>query len=144
MTGGENLKLAMAWKPTLSLSILVVYPHLNQGEWISLLVHSWHKLDSMVGDGAKGQWNIYCIYDVFKKKKKKTKQNWSDSDSKGETADFPRFIVIGSLEEACLAKFSPFLIEKVISTKLLRKILIKPGTAICLMRWTARGKQKAC
>ena len=48
---------------------------------------------------------------------KKTKRNLSESDSENETADFPRFIVIESLEEVCLAKFSPFLIEKVISTR---------------------------
>ena len=34
-----------------------------------------------------------------------------------EAADFPRFIVTESLEEVCIAKFSPFLIEKVISTR---------------------------
>ena len=45
---------------------------------------------------------------------KKTKRNLSESDSENEAADFPRFIVIESLEEVCLAKFSPFLIEKVI------------------------------
>ena len=48
---------------------------------------------------------------------KKTKRNLSESDSENEAADFPRFIVIESLEEVCLAKFSPFLIEKVISTR---------------------------
>ena len=35
----------------------------------------------------------------------------------GEVADFSRFIVIESLEEVCLVKFSPFLIEKIISTR---------------------------
>ena len=46
LTSAENLKLAIAWKPTFSSSILIVYPHLNQGEWVSSLVHSQHKLDS--------------------------------------------------------------------------------------------------
>ena len=46
---------------------------------------------------------------------KQTKRNPSESDSENKVADFPRFIVIESLEEVCLAKFSPFLIEKVIS-----------------------------
>ena len=41
---------------------------------------------------------------------KKAKQNLSESGSKGDAADFLRFITIGSLEEVCLAKFSPFLI----------------------------------
>ena len=48
---------------------------------------------------------------------KKFKRNLSESDSENEAADFLRFIVIESLEEVCLAKFSPFLIEKVISTR---------------------------
>ena len=39
LTSAENLKLATAWKPTLSLSILVVYPCLNQGEWVSPWKH---------------------------------------------------------------------------------------------------------
>ena len=47
----------------------------------------------------------------------KTKRNLSESDSENEAADLPRFIVIESLEKVCLAKLSPFLIEKVISTK---------------------------
>ena len=34
---GENLKLAMAQKPTPSSSILVMYVRLNQGEWICSL-----------------------------------------------------------------------------------------------------------
>ena len=44
---------------------------------------------------------------------KKTKQNLSESDSENEASDFPRFIILESLEETCLAKFSQFLIEKV-------------------------------
>ena len=51
------------------------------------------------------------------KKFKKTKWNLADSDLENEAADFPRFIVIESLEEACQAKFLPFLIEKVISAR---------------------------
>ena len=47
--------------------------------------------------------------------KKKTNQNLSESDSENEVVDFPRFIVIESLEEVSLAKFLPFLKEKVIS-----------------------------
>ena len=42
---------------------------------------------------------------------KKTKWNLSESDSENEVADFPRFLVIDSLKEVCLAKFSPFLRE---------------------------------
>ena len=50
-------------------------------------------------------------------KKKTNKRNLSESDLEDDAADFPRFIVIESLEEVCLAKFSPFLREKVISTR---------------------------
>ena len=48
---------------------------------------------------------------------KKIKQNLSESDSENEAAVFPRFIVIESLKEVCLAKFFLFLKEKVISTR---------------------------
>ena len=48
---------------------------------------------------------------------KKTKQNLSESDSENEAADFLRFIIIESLEETYLAKFSLFLKEKVMSTR---------------------------
>ena len=40
-----------------------------------------------------------------------------EMDSENEAGDFPRLIIIESLEEMCLVKFSPFLIEKVIYTK---------------------------
>ena len=55
LTSAENLKLATAQKPSLNSSILAVYPRLNQGEWVLPLVHSQHKLDSVVGGGAQGQ-----------------------------------------------------------------------------------------
>ena len=51
---GENLKLAMAQKPTPSSSILVVYPRLNQGEWVC----------SLCG-GALGQQRLNITYGVF-------------------------------------------------------------------------------
>ena len=51
----ENLKLAMAWKSTPSLSILDMYPCLNQGEGISSLVYySQHKLASLMSGAAQG------------------------------------------------------------------------------------------
>ena len=43
-------------------------PRLNQGEWVTPLVYSQHKLDSVVGGGAQGEWKIYSIYGVFKPK----------------------------------------------------------------------------
>ena len=48
---------------------------------------------------------------------KKTKLKLSKSDWENEAANFPRFIVIKFLAKVCLVKFSPFLIEKVLSTR---------------------------
>ena len=58
LTSAENMKLATARKPTLSLSILVTYHRLNQDEWVSPLVPSQHVLQD--------QGKIYSIYGVFK------------------------------------------------------------------------------
>ena len=96
---------------TPSSSILVVYPRLEQDKCVSPLVHSQHRLDFMVGGGAHDQWEINFNYVVFKQKEKK--RNLLEQNE-NEGADFPRFIVIESLEEVCLVKFFPFLIEKVI------------------------------
>ena len=54
--------MATARKPTLSSSILVAYPRLNQSERVFPLVHSQHKLDPVVDDGAQDQRKIYSIY----------------------------------------------------------------------------------
>ena len=54
-------------------------------------------------------------------KENKTKQNLLESDSKNEAAYFSRFIVLESLENFCLSKFFPFLIEIVISTRATQK-----------------------
>ena len=32
---------------------MVVYPRLNQSEWVSLLVNSQNKMESVVGGGAQ-------------------------------------------------------------------------------------------
>ena len=69
---------------------------------------------------------------------KKTKRNLSESDSENEAADFPRFIVIESLEEVCLAKFSPFLIEKVISTRASQKTVKKTRNGNLLVEVDSR------
>ena len=53
---------------------------------------------------------------------KKSKRNLSESNSENEAADFPRFIVIESLEEVCQAEFSFFLKEKVMFTRASSKI----------------------
>ena len=96
----------------LSTSMLVAYSHLNQGEWVSPLVHSQHKLDSVVEHRASKKYTAYIV-----SSNQETKWNLSESDLENEAADFPRLIVIESLEEVCLSKFSPFLIEKLISTR---------------------------
>ena len=44
--------LAEAQNHTLCMSILVLYPHLSQGEWVAPLVHSLPMLESMVAGGA--------------------------------------------------------------------------------------------
>ena len=69
---------------------------------------------------------------------KKTKRNLSESDSEYEAADFPRFIVIESLEEVCLATFSPFLIEKGISTKASPKTVKKTRNGNLLVEVDSR------
>ena len=66
----------------------------------------------MVERRAGGKYTAYMA-----SSNKKSKRNLSESDSENDAADFPRFIVIESLEEICLAKFSPFLVEKVIPTR---------------------------
>ena len=106
------------------------YPRLNQGKWVSPLVHSTQV--GLRGGPAK----------IIVSSNKKTKRNLSESDSENEAADFSRFIAIESLEEVCLAKFSPFLIEKVMSTGAPPKLLWKQGMGTCLSRWTAGDRQK--
>ena len=69
---------------------------------------------------------------------RKTKRNLSESDSENEAADFPRFIVIESLGEVCLAKFSPFLIEKVISTRASPKTVKKTRNGNLLVEVDSR------
>ena len=69
---------------------------------------------------------------------KKTKRNVSESDSENEAADFPRFIVIESLEEVGLAKFSYFLIEKVLSTRASSKTVKKTRNGNLLVEVDSR------
>ena len=110
LTSAENLKLAMARKPTLSSSILVVYPHLNQGKWGFPLSTIPTQVE------LHGRWwsirpvkNIQHLWHLQIKKQTKPVRI--------RLRDFPRFIVIESLEEVCLAKLLPFLIKKVIKTR---------------------------
>ena len=108
-------KLATARTPTLNSSILVAYPPSQP-----------RRMGNPLGSfptqvGLRGGWRsagpVKNIRQIWHLQTKKTKQNLSESDSENEAADFPRFIVIKSLEEVFLAKFSPFLIKKVISTR---------------------------
>ena len=71
---------------------------------------------------------------------KKSKQNLSESDLENEVADFPRFIFIESLEEVCLAKFLPFLIEKVISARASPKTVKKTRNSNLLVEVDRRRR----
>ena len=54
------------------------------------------------------------IYDKKKKEKEKKnpKQNLPESDSENEITEFPRIILIKSLDKTSLGKLSPSLIER--------------------------------
>ena len=69
---------------------------------------------------------------------KKSKRNISESDSENEVAGIPRFIVIEYLEEVCLAEYSPFLIEKVISTRACPKTVKKTRNGNLLVEVDSR------
>ena len=69
---------------------------------------------------------------------KKCKRNLSELDSENEVADFCRFILIESQEEVCLAKFSPFLIEKVISARASPKTIKKTRNGNLLVEVESR------
>ena len=111
LTRAENLKLATARKPTFNLGMQVAYSP-------SQPKRMGYPLDLFPAQvGFRGWWwsEKYTAY--MGSSNKKSKWNLSESNSENEAADLPRFIVIESLEEVCLAKFSPLLIEKVRSTK---------------------------
>ena len=103
-------KLATARKPTLNSSILVAYPlsrPRRMGYPLGLFT-SWTPW-WVEERRASEKYTAYMA-----SSNKKTKRNQTRR-MKQQTS--PRFIVIESLEEVCLVKFSPFLIEKVISTR---------------------------
>ena len=116
-----------------------MYPRLNQGERVSPLVHSQHKLDSVVVEHRA----IEKYTASMASSNKKDKRNLSESDSENEAADFPRFIVIESLEEAYRAKFSSFLIEKVISTRAIQKSVKKTRNGNLLVELDSRGQAES-
>ena len=114
----ENLKLSTARKPIFNSSILVAYPSSQPRR----MGYPFGSLPTQVG--LRGGWksagpakNIQHIWRLQTTTTKINKRNLSESDSENEAADFPRFIVIESLEEVSLVIFSPFLIEKGISTR---------------------------
>ena len=55
-----------ALNSTSSLSILVLYPRLNQGEWVSSLVNSQHSFDSVVDGGVQNLWRTNITSGFFK------------------------------------------------------------------------------
>ena len=70
---------------------------------------------------------------------KKSKRYLSDSDSETEN-DFPRFIIIESLQDTKLDQLSPFLIEKIISSRSNPKTEETPNWKPACRS----GKQKTC
>ena len=111
LTACKQIKLAEAQNPILSSCTLFVYPCLNQGEWVSLLVNSQHKLESVMGDRTCKKQKLQMS---FSNKREKKRVNLSMFDSENEAANFPKYIVLESLKETSRAKLSPFLIEKII------------------------------
>ena len=112
-----------------------MYPCLSQGEWVSLLAYFQHKLDSAVG----GWWLTNEKHTpIMAASFKKSKRYLSDSNSETES-DFPRFIIIESLQDTKLDQLSTFLIEKIISSTSNPKTEKKP------LNWKPAcrsGKQK--
>ena len=73
-------------------------------------------MDSVMDGGALDQWKKIATH--MADTNRKPKWNLSESNSENERImEFPRFIVIESLEETLLAKLSTFLIEKKISSE---------------------------
>ena len=89
-----------------------MYPRLSQGELVSPLANSQHKLDSAVMEHKTNEKHTPIMASSFKK----SKRYLSDSDSETEN-DFPRFIIIESLQDTKLDQQCPFLIEKIISSR---------------------------
>ena len=104
---------------TLCMSILVLYPCLSQEEWVSPLVYSQCKLDSVVGGWAYRTCEKHKTF-MASFTNKKFKCNYvefdSSSDNEAESA-FPRLIIIES-SSLPITNLSPFIIEKVISGNL--------------------------
>ena len=114
----KNQNLAEAQNLVLNVSILVMYPCLSQGKWVSPLVNFQHKFDSVVGGGALDQWKTNYTYGFLKQK---FKHNLSELDSSFDNeaeSPLPRFIVIESTSSPITNLFL-FITEKVISSNLM-------------------------
>ena len=124
-------KLATARKPTLNSSILVAYPPSQPRR----MGYPLGLFPTQVG--LRGGWRsagpVKNIQQIWRLKTKKI-----NGTSENEAADFPRFIVIESLEEVCLAIFSPFLIEKVICTRASPKTVKKTRNGNLLVEVDSR------
>ena len=81
-----------------------MYPRLSQGEWVSPLVYSQHKLDSVVVEHRTNEKHTPIMASF-----KKSKRYLSDSETE---SDFPRFIIIESLQDTKLDQLSPFFDQK--------------------------------
>ena len=136
LTSAENLKLETARKPTLNSSILVTYLP-SQPRRMGYPLGSFPTQVGLHG-GWRSAGPVKNIQHIWLLQTKNPKQNLLESDSENEAAVFPRFIVIESLEEVCLAKFSPFLIEKVISTRASPKTVKKTRNGNLLVEVDSR------
>ena len=126
----------------------------RRGIWLVLRTWNWLWLRSLLstrvslsqprrtqGGFRIGWWSagsVKNIQHIWRLQIKKSKRNLSESDSENKAADFPRFIVIESLEEVCEAKFSPFLIEKEISTRASLKTVKKTRNGNLLVEVDSR------
>ena len=125
MTSVQNLKLATARKLEYSGRVSPSPPRRMGFPLGAFPTQVEHRA------GAQGQQKkIYTA--SMQSSNEKTKRNRSESDSENETANFPRFIVIESLEEVYRGKKSHLSSKKKLFLQgLLRKLLRKTGTATC-------------
>ena len=91
-----------------------MYPHLSQGEWVS---HPPGLFPIQVGL-CSGWWSIEPMKNIHQSwlLSSKNPKDIYPTDSETER-DFLRFIIIESLQDIKLDQLSPFLIEKIISSR---------------------------
>ena len=90
-----------------------MYPRLSQGEWVSprFIPNTSWTLQQVV-EHRTNEKHTPIMASSFKK----FKRYLSNTDSETEN-DFPRFFIIESLHDTKLVQLSPFLIEKIISSR---------------------------